>query len=275
MSSGNRKHEQADLLFKLGAFLGPMLDMAENPTLYDADERIRIVARLSAEHPGMVVAAERFCRGEPGHFYQFHYNLFCGQVYALVNSQRFEGSPEQCETIKKTIAKVQDILMSIPVPIDSIICEAQTPFSTYCLIRDLCSTAKTQIVWLDRYFDQTVFYRYFYDVLPAVNVTLVTLPDTSSKSASDKNRHSDFMNMSRLFAQERGPSGYRLITNTDFHDRWLRCDDKLFTLGGSIKDLSKPFTIARLDSTTENAKHFDDAISNGVEVFGPNQAAHP
>lgn len=49
----------------------------------------------------------------------------------------------------------------------------------------------------------------------------------------------------------------------------------MFTLGGSIKDLSKPFTIAKLDSTEDNAKQFDDAISLGTELFGSTQTNHP
>jgi hypothetical protein len=85
------------------------------------------------------------------------------------------------------------------------------------------------------------------------------------------------MDISKLFALERGPTGYRLIVSDDFHDRWLRCDDKLFSLGGSIKDLGNDstFTISKLDFTPENVKYFDDAINGGSEVFGPNNPIHP
>jgi hypothetical protein len=104
----------------------------------------------------------------------------------------------------------------------------------------------------------------------------VTRPRASLTDRRDISRTNDFMDVSRLFAQERGPQGYRLIENGHFHDRWLRCDDKLFTLGGSIKDLDKgPFTISRLDSTPPNRQQFDDAITQGIEVFGPTQTNHP
>jgi hypothetical protein len=130
---------------------------------------------------------------------------------------------------------------------------------------------------MDRYFDQTIFSRYFVDSPRDVPITLITWPETTCVSTRDKQRYAEFMDISRLFAQERQPSGYRLFTNRNFHDRWLRCDDKLFVLGGSIKDLGNDskFTISKLDFTPENAAHFDEATRTGTEVFGPTRPCHP
>ena len=166
-------------------------------------------------------------------------------------------------------------ILSIPVPVESAIHEAHSPFSTYCFVKDLCSTVKTQIVWLDRYFDQTVFHRFLTDTPANVAITLVTLPAANLKGKADQQRHNEFMDISRLFAQQRGQSAYRLIENQDFHDRWLRCDDRLFALGGSIKQLDQPFTITKIDFAPGNVKHFDDAVNNGVELFGPSHPNHP
>jgi catechol 2,3-dioxygenase-like lactoylglutathione lyase family enzyme len=87
-------------------------------------------------------------------------------------------------------------------------------------VKDLCSTVKDKIVWLDRYFDQTVFHRFFTDTLTTAQITLVTLPASAARSNSDRQRVTEFRDVSRLFAAERGPTGYRLIENPDFHDRW-------------------------------------------------------
>lgn len=130
---------------------------------------------------------------------------------------------------------------------------------------------------MDRYFDQTLFGRYLVDVPKSASVTLITYPESKCRGLADRQRHADFMGISKLYAAERGPTGYRLVTDEGFHDRLLRCNDKLFALGGSIKDLGKDtsFTLAKLDSTAENIKRFDDAISTAVEVFGPRQPQHP
>ena len=52
----------------------------------------------------------------------------------------------------------------------------------------------------------------------------------------NKRPYDEFIDVSRSFSQERGPDKYRLLVEEAFHDRWLRCDEQLFHLGGSIKD---------------------------------------
>jgi hypothetical protein len=130
---------------------------------------------------------------------------------------------------------------------------------------------------MDRYFDATLFGRYFADVPKSAIITLVTFPFAMCRGPRDEQRYKDFMSVSKLFAQERGSAGYRLLTDDQFHDRWLECDDKMFTLGGSIKEIGNDttFTISKLDGTSDNQRHFDDTIARGTEVFGTSQATHP
>jgi len=274
----NRKHQQAELLFQLGQLMGPPLKMAEMPNQYDRDERTRIMARYNVEMDLLLQATHSFCIGEAGHSYYTQFIKVQDGLYAMKSIQA--GSAELndatfCNLVMRTAPLLRDVILSIPVPVDSTIYEARTPFSTYCFVKDQCSTVKQDIVWLDRYFDQTIFHRFFSETTNSVRITLITLPFSATRGKADEQRHNEFMDVSKLFAQERGPIGYRLIHNGTFHDRWLRCDDRLFVLGGSIKDLAKPFTISRLDSQPENVKHFDDTITRSVEVFGPTQTAHP
>ncbi|MBW9264918.1 MAG: hypothetical protein K1563_12785 [Candidatus Thiodiazotropha sp. (ex. Lucinisca nassula)] len=273
----DRKRQQADIIFRLGRLLGPLEFAASFPDRFDADEQERICARFLADLPIFYNEVVQFCDGEAGHRYGRQQEVIAGCYNDLqnkaVHTQRIEDLQSPLQVNRDRI--IEQVL-SIPVPIDSTIYEARTPFSTYCLVKDLCSTSRQQLVLLDRYFDQTVFHRFFTDTPSATQVTLVTLPSSQIRSKNDRKRHSEFIDVSRLFAQERGPQGYRLIENGNFHDRWLRCDDKLFTLGGSIKDLDRgPFTISRLDSIDQNKQQFNDAISQGTELFGPTQSTHP
>jgi hypothetical protein len=273
----NRKREQAEIIYLLGRLFGPLEQAAADPSRFDGDEQKRIRARFFAEMPSFLREANKFCNGEPGHLYgsqkRVIQRLYSNLDAKLVGTDRIEELHPVLEAYKKQF--IEQVL-AVPVPVDSAIYEASTPFSTYCLIRDLCTTVRRQLVWLDRYFDQTIFHRFFIDTPSTAEIILVTLPGADLKSATDRSRHAAFMDISRLFAVERGPQRYRLIENGSFHDRWLRCDDKLFTLGGSIKDLDKgPFTISRLDTTSFNQQRFDDAIAQGSEVFGPTHTTHP
>ena len=65
----NRKREQAEIYFKIGQLLGPLLKMIENPESYDSDERVRIVARFFAESQGFLQAFSNFTKSERGHNY--------------------------------------------------------------------------------------------------------------------------------------------------------------------------------------------------------------
>ena len=107
-------------------------------------------------------------------------------------------------------------------------------------------------------------------------VTLVTLPESSLKTKRDHERHNAFVEISRLFAKERSPELYRLVAHSSFHDRWLQCDNRIFSLGGSIKDINKgAFTVSHLSGSAENSMEIERSIQDGVELFGPNCTTHP
>lgn len=273
----DRKRQQAEMIFRLGRLLGPLELAASDPSRFDADEQERVRARFLADLPKFYHEIVQFCNGEPGHRYGRQHDVIARCYNDLqnkvVHTQRIE---ELRSPLQVNRERIIEQVLSIPVPVDSTIYEAQTPFSTYCLVRDLCTTVGQQLVWLDRYFEQTVFHRFFTDTRATAQVILVTLPSSTLRSRGDRTRHAEFMDVSKLFAQQRGPQGYRLIENGNFHDRWLRCDNKLFTLGGSIKDLDRgPFTISRLDSSEPNKRQFDEAVTQGTELFGATHTTHP
>lgn len=272
----NRKKDQAELLCRLGQLIGPLLRVAQNPNSYDTEERHRIRARFTAELPTFRTALNAFALGEPGHNYE-HLTLRGFQVLASFSKQAagFE-KPSFLKEVNVLQTELLETILSIPTPVQSAIHEAHTPFSTYCLVKDLCSTAKTRVSWMDRYFDHSLFHRYFTDVPTSTSIVLVTWPESKCLSQRDRDRYKSFLDVSRLFAQERGPASYRLVTSEDIHDRWLRCDDRVFTLGGSIKDLGQDvtFTISKVDVTRENLLKFDEAMTNGTELFGPAQLNH-
>jgi hypothetical protein len=273
----NRKRQQAEILFQAGQLFGPMLKMVENPESYDQDERTRILARYFADVQRFVGNFREFINGEPGHIYEGQYFKAMERIGPFGSIAGLSSFEHLADAVKALSAAVFDAIYSIPVPIDSSIHEAHTPFSTYCLVKAMCSTARARIDWMDRYFDATLFGRYFVDVPETSVITLVTWPESRCTGAKDRQRYTDFMGVSRLYALERGPDKYRLMTAEDFHDRRLRCDDKMLLLGDSIKDLGKnsTFTTSRLDDTDDNRRNFDEAIARATEVFGPTNTAHP
>lgn len=249
--------------------------LAENPDAFDSDERTRILARFVYDSEKFQPAFNKFCRSEPGHLYDAQSTYVSVALRTFINQSHKE--PDQVlARIPKLGDELFGILSSIPVPVESAIHAAQTPFSVYCLLQELCTTVQKKIVWLDRYFDHRVFHRFFAETPKSVEIVLVTWPESKCRSKNDQNRYDQLLDVSRLFAQERGVGGYRLVTNENIHARWLRCDDGLFNLGDSINALGTrvDFTVSKLDSTAENFSQIDSRLTSGVELFGPSQTTH-
>lgn len=274
----DRKKEQAELIFMLGQLFGPLLDIAQNPDQYEPWEISKTLAKFFHNRPKFHQAFLDFTTSEPGHNYLIEW----GEGANLIGN--IENWAARCSNDNKKLLNlfiekrqlILDIILSIPVSTNSAILDAHTPFSTYCFIKDRCMTVKDRLVWVDRYMDASLFYRFLRDVPIKAKVILITWPSSRMQSNKDKSRFAEFIDISRLFASERGPSFYRLVANEDIHDRWLCCDKQILALGGSIKDAGHNdyLTVSSVEASDKNINKIDELASNGQEIFGPSQTNH-
>jgi hypothetical protein len=274
----DRKTEQADLVRKLGALLGPLETLVDCPERFDTHARSRVLARFFGEKDVIFQQMTAFAGGEPGHNYaiqsfKFHQALegIANELYYKTDINAFR------DALKQHTPLMQAAILEVPVEGVSGILEAKSPFTAYCRLQDICSTTLQTLIWTDPYFACSTFHRYLRNVRDAATITLVTLDPAGLKQAKDRQRHSEFMDISRLFAAEHGPSRYRLISHPDFHDRWLRCDGQIYALGGSVKDAGHKadFSIGLLGSAPETIQKVDDLAAAGRELFGPGNPTHP
>lgn len=271
-----RLTEKQELVLMLGQVLGPLKTLADTG---DIDERKRIVARFTHDCSELRQKFYSFCHTDQNHNWEFFYPRFETELTTVSNAAVI-APYDGCVVLgmlTASHAKLLEQIQNIPVASGYPIFEAETPFSCYSFIRNLCLLSPSRIDIFDRYLDHTVFHRYLHETAVNTIVTIVTLPLREQHNTKDKNRYQQFMDISRLYAQERGPTKYRLITlpGSDFHDRWLRCDGQIFSLGGSLKDLDKRFTVSKVDPTPENMQKIDAAIAGADEIFGPSHPKHP
>lgn len=272
----NRKEEQAELMYKLGLLVSPLSNIVQNPDEYDASSRTRAGAKFFADLPEFQTAYTSFTRGEAGHKYDSEWQ---GITVALAGLQdgirKHLNEPEVLSTIiDEKVSSAKQHILAIPTSIDSEVLMAYTPFSTYCALKDLCQTVGTQLAWVDRYMDAGLFYRYLRDVDVNVGVILVTWPEEKR----DATEWEQFLEVSRLYAAERGIEKYRLVVHTDgIHDRWLYSDGEMYLLGGSVKDAGRKsdFTVSRLEVTQDLVNCLAALLNTGTELFGPSNPDHP
>ncbi len=253
-----------------------MLDVIENPDKFDKQERARIRARFHVEQQNLLNELNAFCKSEKGAEYSVEMHDIQGPLVRLNNLVRKQmvDSPEniadEFDTHKQ---KLIAAISTVPVSIDSVIYEAKTPFSAYCRIKELCVTTSKELVYVDRYIDHTIFHRFLEHVPEHVKVTLVTWPRTNHRN---KKQYDKFIDISRLYSNER-KMNYRLMTEPNFHDRWLLSDDQLFHLGGSVKDAASRtvYTLSKIGSSLANIQQVNNLINNATELFGPRNRTHP
>lgn len=266
----DRNQKQSQLVYELGLLLSPLIDVADNPQEYDAHERSRRAAKFHVDASAFSGKVSEFASSEPGYLYNNEVHAFRTEFNHIYDLVRVIQDPAAFSSIIHTYAdNIRQKINAFPPQDNALILEAHTPFSTYCRLNDIFQTASHSIILADPYLTRVVFYRYLRDIPLNVKVTLITHPDAITKQPLG----TEFMDISRLYASERGASNYSLITEPVFHDRTLRIDDRMYNLGGSIKDAGKKsdFTLAKLDPTSENKQRIDSLLIAGKEIFGLTQ----
>jgi hypothetical protein len=272
----NRLEQKSGLLIKLGTLLGPLLRLVDAPDEYNQQEKAETLARYFAEYDKLIEAFRAFCTGQPRHNYSLEFHKLRDALLS-VHSQLMNGETLE-RILPKIIASAQAAIDDVPVPPTSVVLEAGSPFTAYCRLRELCEADATlSLVWLDPYMDASIFQRYVGGVRSTVPVTLVTTEPGAHASTRDAARWNEFLDISRLYASERGASLYTLVVQANLHDRWVVFDDKrIYALGGSAKDAAQKdyFTIASIEATSTNLKTIKVQISGGTEFFGRNSPVH-
>jgi hypothetical protein len=269
--------QQKDSLFvKLGALFGPLQRLIEQPDQYDEQEKAETLAQYFAEYPKLQAEFRTFSTGQPSHNYAIEFRKFFGALRSIEN-QLFQGAPLEA-IVSEQMSIAQAAIDAVPVPRTSVILEAGSPFTAYCRLRELCeSDVTTSLVWLDPFCDASIFHRYVASVRPQVPVTLVTSEAGPHTGNRDRTRWAEFLDVSRLYAQERGSVLYRLVVQPNLHDRWVVFDGKrIYALGGSAKDAGNRdyFTITGVEASETNLQSIQAHIDTGMEFFGPGTPHH-
>jgi hypothetical protein len=273
----DRLQEKYGLFSKLGALFGPLQRLIEHPEQYNEQEQAQIIARYCNDFPKLNNEFFYFCQNQPGYKYGIQSTRFRTALISVEIGLLYDE--ELKDLVSVAISKAQSAIDAIPVPSTSIILEAGSPFTAYCRLRELCEIdATASLVWLDPYFDESIFHRYLLNIRPQAVVTLVTCEPNTHASNRDKRRWTEFLDISRLYAQERGNTAYRLILQPSLHDRWIVFDEKrIYSLGGSAKDAGSRdyFTITSVESNSANIQIVQNQVTSGTEVFGSTNSTHP
>ena len=136
-------------------------------------------------------------------------------------NQRFERLEQR---VSKTEEKIDFFVKTSLPPVEGIFYDGQI-FDAYKFITDLIKKAKTEIVLIDNYIDETV----------------LTMLDNRNPNVS-ATIYTSHISEKLDLALAKHNSQYQPINIERFnksHDRFLIIDDDVYLIGGSIKDLGK------------------------------------
>lgn len=149
----------------------------------------------------------------------------------------------------------------VPVKWEPIVFEANTPFTSYLRIKEAIIAVKRRLHYFDRYLKPD-FYTLFLASVPAdVSIRLVT---TTGDARYGVTAVSAISNLA-----EQQFSDYRLIEvkPSEIHDRNLRVDDLIFTLGPGVDRAGIALTNFGPSDSSEGTHHeFDRIIAEGRVV---------
>lgn len=255
--------ERNDLIFRAGLLLAPLYDALDETTSL---EWATAVARVASDTKAFQRTVTSFCT-RPGHRFS---HVITGVILLLNPLRQAARKPWNRDMVDDLKKELLDLLGSVPIDVPGEILAAHSPFSAYVAIRDRCLTASKKVTLVDKFLDETVFFRYLRG-LRTKEVVLVTKEGVQNNPA--------FIDLSRLFGAQRSAQGYRLVVHPDkkLHDRHLRCDDMVFNLGPSTNSVAERTyaTLSAADSSSAMSVQVDLLESTGTELFGPANPSHP
>lgn len=269
----SRKEQQAELLMMFGELVSPLEELVKYPEQQTPQTRAKASAKFTHDRPTFLGHLTSFTKGESGHDYAVESSIITGRLNRFVNQMvGFRDNKEQLEVELKDLREVvMSHILAVPCELDTEVLDAHSPFSSYLKLRAIVESASKKLVFVDPYVGHGLVRRYFQFIGNDVELTVVT------KRRTGGTEFGDFMDISKLYSDERGSSKYRLMYHSDLHDRYLQSDDVVYHLGGTFKDAGRKsgFTITKVQLTAGGKNKIDELIAESSEQFGPSNNVHP
>lgn len=267
----NLKAQQRDqLILEFGILIQPFVELSKSPNPPELSKYRIASAKVQAGDGAWRQTARAVCTfasdifmnvefQKLSHVNEVFLRAMSNHINVTEQSKELDGLQSKCSneliTLKDEFYKH---LSTIPVEWEPEIFPANTPFTAYLKIKESMALVNERIHYFDRYLKLEFFETFLRNIDRSKEIRLVT---TAGKN--------DFgvkgvLSISELARKEF--QNYQLIevSNKDIHDRNLRVDDSVFTLGPGIDRAGMCLTnFGPSDSSITALRHLDEIIANG------------
>lgn len=269
---GPKTHNLNQLLMQFGILIGPLRMLLDDP---DYKRRMHHVeSQFNSDLQEFDGRAHAFAvEGEFGSstLWQSTRNTLYAitAVFKCLNQNR---PIAKCKSVlEESVNTALKSLGEFPCEAPTVILPTHSPFTSFLMLSQYFRTAQSRLDLFDPYLDKDHFILYLEDVPKTCQITVITDHPRMTKKTQDRDR---IVAISDLLFRER-PNTYRLLVAPSIHDRYLRYDNNILHLGGSINHAARndPYTISRLE-TQKSHIDLDNLIAASTEWCGPNVTPH-
>ncbi len=142
-----------------------------------------------------------------------------------ITNERFVSLENEVGMLKSQMGEIQSLLKDDPIkPKQGIFYDGQI-YDAYAFVNDLLKSAKTEVVLIDNYIDDTVFT--LFSKYPNLTIKIYTQSITKQLSLDYQKYQAQYQNI-------------ELLEFKNTHDRFMIIDEKeMYHIGASLKDLGK------------------------------------
>ncbi len=265
--------QKSQLIYEFGILIQPIEDLARAKQLpLQNDYRIAIAK---------VQAGDRAWRQQVKEFITFTPDIIFNEEYRdishvpercwvairkLINNPVLQNDLSQLKGhVEHEVTNARErffkYINRIPIEWEPVVFEANTPFTSYLRIKESIVSVKQRLHYFDRYLKPDFFPLFLALVENNVSIRLVTTTGNAQYGVTS------VAAVSRLAQQQFADYQLVEVAPTDLHDRNLRVDDMIFSLGPGVDRAGIALTnFGPSDSSSEAHKQFDQIIGRGRVV---------
>lgn len=266
----NRKAAERDqLIHQLGILLAPLYDLCRDGSSATPAAFRMAVAKVQAGDSAWRATVRSFTTFAPDIVFNHEYQdishvpeRLWGRIKPYLEDPNLVGDTSAlkdriCRDLTNARESFFRLVEQVPVEWEPVTFDANTPFTSYLRIREAFALIRYRVHYFDRYLKPDFFSLFLQDVPRSTEVRLIT-------TASGVNA---VRAVSELARQEY--SDYRLleIEPATMHDRNLRIDEQVFSLGPGVDRAGTALTnFGPGDSTPDSHASFDGLIARARVV---------
>ncbi len=268
-----KAYQRNQLIYEFGILIQPLEELAraEQPPSLN-DYRIAI-AKVQAGDDAWRQQVKEFTTFAsdiffgPEHQDISHVAERCwGALREIINDPVLQNDPNQLKgRVEQEVANARERFFEyidrIPIEWEPVVFEANTPFTSYLRIKESIVLVKDRLHYFDRYLKPDFFTLFLASVENTVSIRLVTTAGDARYGVAC------VAAVSNLARQQFADYQPIEVAPADLHDRNLRVDDQVFSLGPGVDRAGMALTnFGPVDSSPEGHTKFDRIIADGHVV---------